>query len=337
MNKNTIIVGTGIYHPKKKVNNQYYIEHFKNFGIDIASFLENFGRKERYIIDNEQENALTMAIEAAKNALNDAKITPDKIDAIVFSSDTPEYLCPSNALLIRDAIGANNAHTVYDLNANCIGMLVAMDQVSRYMKTSKKIKYALIVGSLYVSSAAQEDSKYTFAISGDGAAAVILECKEENHLRGLIDSKYSTDTTYCNKVLSPSCGMTKARLDTVTEYDRKQIWNTFPISVDSFVAEWGNAVYEFMNNYDFPLSDIQYYFMSQYSKQYIIATAKYLNIEDIDKHFVYIGDKFAYTGTTSPIFALHEALHNREIKPGKKAMFCSLASGISLCSLLYEF
>ncbi|CAI3192007.1 ketoacyl-ACP synthase III [Clostridium neonatale] len=336
MNKNVNILGTGIYHPNKKVTNDYYINHFKELGKDISAFLDTLGRNERYIIDNNSdENALTMALEAAKRALEAANISPEQLDAIVYSSDTPEYLCPSNALIINHYLNAVNAHTVYDLNSNCVGMVVALDQISRYMKTSKHIKYALVVGSVFSSSIARPDCKYTYPTSGDGAAAVVLECVDEPELIGIIDSKYCTKSEYYNTIISPKCGLSKMRSNEIPEYDKKQQWTPFPL--DFFSVEWSKAIHEFSKEYDFSMNSIHNYFLSQYSKQFLIETAKILDIDDYKEKFTYIGDKYGYTGTTSPIFALHEALTTKEIEPGSKAVFCSVGAGVAMCTLLYSF
>lgn len=306
----------------------YYIDHFKKSGTDITSFLDTLGRKERYIVNNAIENSLTMAIEASKNALKDAGISASELDAIVFSSDTPEYLCPSNALIINHELQAVNAHKVYDLNSNCVGMIVAMDQVSRYMKTSKNIKYSLVVGSILVSSVAREDCKYTYPASGDGAAAMILKCTEEDTERGILDSKYCTKSEYFDTIVSPSCGLTKSRLNTTSEYDKKQQWTPFPL--DFFAKEWSNAIDEFKETYNFSIDEIDNFFLSQYSQQFLIETAKLLHIENYKDRFTYIGDKYGYTGTTSPIFALHDALQNKSIKKDSKAVFCSVGAGVAM-------
>lgn len=333
--KNVNIIGTGIYHPAKKLDNSQYIENFKKMDKDITDFLDKLGRKERYIIDNDKENALTMAIEASKNALKNAGISPEQLDAIIFSSDTPEYLTPSNALIINHELQAVNAHTVYDLNSNCVGMVVAMDQISRHMKTSRNIKYALVAGGLYASSIAREDCKYTYPAVGDGGAAVVLECVEEDAARGILDSKYCTKSEYYNTIVSPFCGLTKARLDTTKEYDRKQCWT--PFRLDFFAPEWGKAINEFTKEYDFSVDEIEYFFLSQYSKEFLTETAKFLQIEDYKDRFPYIGDRYGYTGTTSPIFALHEVFSNVAVKKDTKAVFCSVGAGVAMCSLLYQF
>lgn len=333
--KNVIITGSGIYHPKHKMTNDHYINEYKKMGKDITDFLDKFGQKERYIIDNDHENSLTMAIEASKNAIKDAGISPEELDAIVFSSDTPEYLCPTNALIINQKINAKNAHIVYDLNSNCTGMLVAIDQISGYMKATKKIKYALVVGAVYESSVADKESKYIYPLSGDGAAAVILKYTEEDTERGILDSHYCTKSEYYPKVLSPQCGLTKSRLSTASEKEKKHVWIPFPFH---FLAGcWGDAIRTFEKEHNFNANDIDHFFISQYSKQFISDIANELDLKDYESKFTYVGDKYGYTGTTSPIFALNEARKTKIINKNDLSIICSVAAGVSLCTLLYKF
>lgn len=97
---NMLVDGVSIYHPENKVDNSFFIEYFQsNFNKDITSLLRHLRRKERFLVNNDQENALTMGIAAAKNVLLETHTEPHEIDMIVFVSDTPEYFVPSNALL----------------------------------------------------------------------------------------------------------------------------------------------------------------------------------------------------------------------------------------------
>ncbi len=77
-----------IYHPKNKVGNDFYIEHFKKTqGVDLTNFLVNIcGRNTRYIIENKEENSVTMAIEASKRVLKKANMHAEELDMIIFAS-----------------------------------------------------------------------------------------------------------------------------------------------------------------------------------------------------------------------------------------------------------
>ncbi len=178
---NVNIIGVGTYLPDNKVDNEYYINHFKELkGIDITGALESIGRDYRHISTDLDETVITMSTEAALIALKESNTNPEELDMVVFSTDSPEFTTPTNAIKLVNAIGAKNAKLVYDINANCLGMTLGLDQVSRTMKTNKRFKKALIVGSVLISSIARKDDFLTYAIFGDSASAVVLEAVVES-------------------------------------------------------------------------------------------------------------------------------------------------------------
>lgn len=66
MENNAMIKGIACYHPEHKVDNEYFIEHFRKQGEDITGLLRTTGRKSRYLSDDVEENILTMGYQAAK-------------------------------------------------------------------------------------------------------------------------------------------------------------------------------------------------------------------------------------------------------------------------------
>lgn len=184
---NVKIKGIGAYQPCNIISNKYYIQAFKEIAVDVENILQKTGKNKRGIINNVNENSLTMAIKSAEKALKNANISAEQLDMIVFVSDTPEYLSPSNALIIANKINAKNANVVYDMNANCLGMLVALDQISCVMKMKEDIKYSLIVSGIYASSISREDCLVTYPMVGDAAAAIILEKKKRRFKEELLN------------------------------------------------------------------------------------------------------------------------------------------------------
>ena len=67
MQNNCLIMGVAYYHPEHKVDNEYFIEHFKELGTDISGLLQATGRHNRYISENPNETMLTMGYNAAKD------------------------------------------------------------------------------------------------------------------------------------------------------------------------------------------------------------------------------------------------------------------------------
>ncbi|KNF08630.1 3-oxoacyl-[acyl-carrier-protein] synthase III [Gottschalkia purinilytica] len=331
---NIVIEGTGIYHPSNKVTNDYFINHFNNLDIEVDGLLNHLERNSRYLSNDPTETVITMAYQSCLNALKNSNTDINEIDMIIFATDTPEYTSPSNALKLMDLLKATNAKMVYDTNSNCIGMLSAIDQASRILKTHRKYKKALIVGSLLISSVVSHNDPVTYPNFGDAAAALILTKKLESIERGFIDSTHYTKTTEHNNILMPKIGYSKVIRDNmVNEEDKKWFWDPFDAD---FVSEyWTRLINEVTEDNNLTPNDIDYYFFSQFTNPGAKETLNQLNVH-IDK-LVYVGDKYGYTGVTSPILALHTSLEQNKIKDGNYAIFCSVGSGSTTISILYKF
>jgi 3-oxoacyl-[acyl-carrier-protein] synthase III len=332
--RNVKIIGVDIYHPENKITNEYYIEHFRKLGIEVEGLLNHLGRSERFQIEKDSdESSLSMAVKASLKALDNAKITADMLDIIVFVSDYPEYLMPSNSLIIHNKLKAVNANTIFDMNGNCIGMITAFDQVSRYMKGNNQMKYALITGAIMPSKFAREDDAVFYPTVGDGASAVVLECSEEDIERGFIDCCYKADSSLCQNILFPACGMSKILDESISNYDKKVQW--IPHDVSYFSDEWLKLILTVLNRNNTKLDDINHFLFSQFSKADILATMDKLGL-GYDK-FTFIADKYGYMGCSSPIFALYDAMKKNKIQKGDKVIFCSVGSGYSMAAVLYQF
>lgn len=335
MNYNVNITGVGTFHPSKRVDNQYYIDFYNKRGMNIEGLLSHLGRKYRYVqAEGENENTITMGTKAAIKALENANTNAKDIDMIVFVSDTPEYTAPTNALKIKRILGAENANMIYDMNCNCVGMLVALDQISRVMKTNKNIKKALVVGSVLISAVAREDDPINYACFADSGAAIVLEGVEENIQRGFIDSIYRSDTFVENAGVLPACGLSNIYRDDISSEDKK--WKTTPFDA-SFVSDlWVEMIRELVSNYNLSADDIKHYLFSQFSKNDIVETCKKLNIS-YDEKITFIGEEYCYTGATSPMFALDAAIKNNKIHSGDDVVFCSIGTGYVSTAVYYKF
>lgn len=331
MYQNIMIEATGIYVPPRKVYNDFFIEHFRKYGIETERLLKHLGRRKRYFAAK-GENALTMGCEAAKNVLEKANIGADEIDMIVFASDTPEYTFPTNALKINHMIGAKRAHTVFDVNCNCIGMLTAIDVASRYAQSKSRVKNILIVGSLLISSIVNRKDSIVYPTFADSAAAVVLRNVNEEQARGFIDSTVYTDSNYHNSILMPACGNSNLHVDSIREEKKILEWNPFDFS---FLSDnWSTIINRLLERNDVTPEQIDYFVFSQFSNADNLLTLEKLGVSR-DK-YIFVGNEYGYTGVTSPILALDKCW-DRVSKPGNKIVFCSVAAGYSMTALYYKF
>ncbi|MCY6371891.1 ketoacyl-ACP synthase III [Clostridium ganghwense] len=334
MFRNVHIVGTGSYHPKRIVDNDYYIKHFRKYDLDVKlkGMMEKLGRDKRTLAQ-ENENTITMSVEAAKKALEAAKLNPNDIDMIISASDTPEYLTPCCALIIKNKLGAKNVSGVFDVNCDCIGMLHGIDIATRFLKTDKKYKRVLVVSSLLISPFAREDDMIVYSTIADGGAAIILEAREEEEESGFIGSEIFTDDSYNETIRFPACGLSNMPKNEINGYDRMMEWKPFAVN---FLSEnWTKLITNLLKEHSYTTRDVDHYFMSQFSEFEVETTLKKLGT-NMDKT-TFVGNKYGYTGPTSPIMALDDKLKEKCFEKDDIIVFCSVAGGYTMSALLYKW
>lgn len=333
MNNNCMIIGVSYYHPAHKVDNEFFIEHFKKQGKDISRLLKATGRNSRYISDSMDETMLTMGYHAAAEVLERTHIKASQLNMIIFSSGTPEYIAPSNALKIHSMIEAGQKCAVYDLNANCAGTLVAFEQAARSMRNNPNIKYALIVGSDQLNRYARYNEAISYSNFGDSACAMVLE-NVFNTKRGFLDSDFYTNSSNHDKILLPAKGMTSVVHDKELSVKDKLVkWTNFNLEGAFYSAKISIEEILFKNN--LCKSDIKKYYLSQFARKNIDYVCEELE-EDIDK-FIFVGDEFGYTGTTSPILAFARSLENEDLTIGDYVIFWTVGAGTTCVCVLYQY
>lgn len=55
-----------------------------------------------------------------------------------------------------------------------------------------------------------------------------------------------------------------------------------------------------------------------------------------EESMVYNADKYGYTGSASPFYALYDARKNSEIGQDDSIVFCAMASGYQVTAVLYK-
>jgi 3-oxoacyl-[acyl-carrier-protein] synthase-3 len=129
------------------------------------------GIEERRIASEEMDTS-HMAIIAAKNALADAKVEAEEIDLILVATATPDYVFPSVACMVQEALNLTNIPAM-DLSAACSGFVYGLVTAYQYIETNS-YKNILVIGSEKFSKITDWSDKNTCVLFGDGAGAVVL-------------------------------------------------------------------------------------------------------------------------------------------------------------------
>jgi hydroxymethylglutaryl-CoA synthase len=163
------IVGYGAYVPIYRIK---VAEIARVWGKNGRRVEEGIGVSEKSVPEID-EDATTLAVEAARNALDYAGITPDTIGAVYVGSESHPYAVKPTASTVAEAIGATPALTAADFQFACKAGTAAM-QCCMGLAASGMIENGLAVGTDTAQGQPGDALEYT---AGAGAAAFIIGSK----------------------------------------------------------------------------------------------------------------------------------------------------------------
>jgi len=166
------IAGIGKYLPSNVVTNQDLTAYMETSDEWIV---ERTGIQERRYAHRTDETTTTMAVEAAKIAIERAGTTAAEIDFIVFATLSPDYYFPGCGVLVQRAMGMKEIGAL-DIRNQCSGFVYALSVADQFIKTGM-YKNILVIGSEKHSFGLDFSTRgrNVSVIFGDGAGAVVLQ------------------------------------------------------------------------------------------------------------------------------------------------------------------
>jgi len=164
--------GTGSSLPGRVVTNDWFTNYVETSDEWIRT--RTGIRERRFVGPNETSG--TLAIEASRQALAAAGMTPDELDMIVCATVTPDHMCPSTACVIQAGLGCRPIPAM-DLSAACTGFLYALSVGDQFIRT-RSAKNVLVVGADILSRTIDLTDRNTCILFGDGAGAVVLSATD---------------------------------------------------------------------------------------------------------------------------------------------------------------
>jgi 3-oxoacyl-[acyl-carrier-protein] synthase-3 len=232
------------------------------------------GIEERRILKDPEKATSFMAAEAAKEALEEAGVQPEEVDLIIVATVTPDYIFPSTACLVQDAIGAKNAFA-FDLSAACSGFIYALTNGAAFIE-SGRYKKVLVIGADKMSSIIDYTDRTTCIIFGDGAGAVLLEASTDG--TGIIDSiHYTEGDTNCHLVQKGGGSRYPASHETVDQHmhfikqDGKAVFKKATVGMADVSAE-------IMERNNLTPDDVKWLVPHQANLRIIDATARRMGL-----------------------------------------------------------
>lgn len=137
------------------------------------SFIESTGIAARRRADDSMTTA-DLCAQAAENLIEKLGWDKSKIDAIVFVTQTPDYVLPATSCILQQQLGLSTNCYTLDISLGCSGWVYALSVLSALMQNGGISKGLLLAGDTPTKLCSPDD-KSTYPLFGDAGTATALE------------------------------------------------------------------------------------------------------------------------------------------------------------------
>ncbi len=322
------ITGTGSAVPDKVLTNQ---DLEKMVDTNDEWITTRTGIKERRIAAKDEYTS-TLAIKAARSALEMVSVSPEQLDMILVATVTPDFPFPATACIVQNELGANNA-VAFDITAACSGFLYGLSMADAYIKTGA-FKKILVIGAELLTRIVDFTDRNTCILFGDGAGAVLLEPSEEE--KGILSTHIYSNGNHWQLLYLPGLGTRNPVTEQKTMDERLYYLRMEGNDVFKYaVRAMGDAATAALEANGCTADDVKLLIPHQANRRIIEATGKRVGIP-LERIFVNL-HKYGNTSAASIPIALDEANRSGRLNPGDLVLMAAFGGGFTYASALIKW
>ncbi|MEQ9442666.1 MAG: beta-ketoacyl-ACP synthase III [Cyclobacteriaceae bacterium] len=332
--RNSRITGIGRYLPEKVVTND-----------DLAQLMdtsdewirERSGIEERRFFELGKDTTANMGTKAARMALENAGLTPQDVDFIVFATLSPDYNFPGSGVLVQQELKVPTIGAL-DIRTQCTGFVYGISIADQFIKTGM-YNTVLVIGSEIHSSGLDLTTRgrAVSVLFGDGAGAVVMQATEESD-RGILSTHLHSEGEYAEDLAVLDPGSSRA----IPRNQAKMIekGSVFPVMNGNYVfkhasTRFPEVIQEALNANGYQPSDIDLLIPHQANLRISQMVQRLLNLSD-EQVFNNIQHYGNTTAASIPI-AMSEAWEQGKIKEGDLICLAAFGSGFTWASALIRW
>jgi len=332
MKFNTKILGTGSFLPDKILTNN---DIAKRVDTNHQWIVERTGIHERRIADPaKDETPSGMAKVAALRALEEANLTVNDIDLILFSATIPDHFFPNSACMLQSKLGITNMCGALDVNAACTGWMYLIPMADAMIKTGL-YKHILAVGSEMTSSFNNWDDRNTCILFGDGCGVAILGRASENEESEIYSSVLTADSTKKDHLSLYAGGAVRRITHEVLEKGENWVTMNGQEVFKSAVKTMASLSERVIQDAGKHMSDVDWFIPHQANLRIIEGVGNRFNFPP-EKVIVNV-DKYANTSSASVPIALDEAIRAGKIKRGDNILMAAFGAGLTAGAVFLKY
>ncbi len=322
--------------PQKAVTNDELARENPSWIMEKA--FKSTGVSRRFVAGAD-ETALDLALAACRELFKDPQPL-STIDALIFCTQSPDHIMPSNAFLLHKALGLSEACLAFDYNLSCSGFVYGLAIAQGFLSAGLARNILLVTADTYTKLIHPQDRSARL-LFGDGAAAALLTA-EKGSLR-LLDMACGTSGQHYDKFIIPAGG---ARTPRTPEAERPitdtsgNVRSLCHINMDgmgilSFVnSKVPDHVRQVLGRNALTVDDVSLFVFHQASRTALDSLTRLLGLpkEKVFSNLEMVGN----TVSSSIPIALKEALDGGRVKKGDKVVLCGFGVGLSWGTALME-
>jgi 3-oxoacyl-[acyl-carrier-protein] synthase-3 len=342
------IAGIGKYLPSHVVTNQDLTAYMETSNEWIV---ERTGIEERRYAHRTEETTTTMAVEAAKIAIERAGTTAEEIDFIIFATLSPDYYFPGCGVLVQRAMGMKEIGAL-DIRNQCSGFVYALSVADQFIKTGM-YKNILVIGSEKHSFGLDFSTRgrNVSVIFGDGAGAVVLQ-PATNEGQGILSTHLHSDGAAAEILAMYNPGTHANHWGNYATFDEAPIGEMFlshkmidnaenfpfmdgPSVFKKAIVKFPEVILEALQTNGYAASDLNMLIPHQANLRIAQFVQQKLGLRD-DQVYNNIMQYGNTTAASVPI-ALCEAYEKKLIKEGDLVCLAAFGSGFTWASALIKW
>ena len=326
------IAGVGHYVPERVITN-FDLE--KMMDTSDEWIRERSGIVERHWVEDDEHN-VDMAEKASRSALEQAGLSTEDIDFIIFATLSPDYFFPGTGCLLQDRLGLPPIGAL-DVRNQCSGFIYGLSIADQFIKTGM-YKNILLVGSEIQSRGIlhSTEGRDVTVLFGDGAGAVVIT-RSENENKGILTTHMHAEGRNVKELWCEDPGsrrnprLTHELIDTMSIWPHMNGRYVFKHAVTRFPE----VIMEAINAAGVSKSDVDLVIPHQANQR--ITDAVRIKLELKEEQVYSNIAKYGNTTAASIPIAMSEAIAEGKISDGTLVCLAAFGSGFTWASALIRF
>jgi 3-oxoacyl-[acyl-carrier-protein] synthase-3 len=280
-----------------------------------------------------EETTCSLAVNAARVALDRAHVAAQDLDLIIVATCTPDYAnMPATASLVQHALGAEHAAAV-DLNAVCSGFIYGLATGSQFVATGA-YRNVLVIGAEVFTRILDWQDRSTCVLFGDGAGAVLLQPTDAPG--GLLSFVLGSDGAGACSLYVPAGGSRQpASAETVAErahYVKMQGRDVFRFATRVLP----DSVIQALEAAELTTADMDVLIPHQANTRIIDHAVKRLKVDSGTAVFSNV-ERYGNTSAASIPVALCEAVEEGLVQAGSTVVMSGFGAGLSWGTVVWKW